>query len=66
MARRPKLKEAGATVAAGYASALLEFAVSKGANRRHLLAAAGITAGDLAVPDARLPIERFKALMRAG
>lgn len=66
VARRPRLKEAGATVAAGYANALLEFAVAKGANRRHLLAGAGITAGDLAEADARLPFERFKALMRAG
>lgn len=64
--RRPKSRVAGATVAAGYTAALFTFAVSKGADRRQLLMATGLAASELADPDARLPFESFKALMRAA
>ena len=57
---------ASATVSAGYASALLDLAVSHGAPREALLARAGITAADLADPDTRIPLTAFKTLMRAG
>ena len=57
---------ASATVSAGYASALLDLAVSHGAPREALLARAGIAEADLADPDTRIPLTAFKTLMRAG
>ncbi len=55
-----------ATVSAGYASALLDLAVSHGAPREALLARAGIAEADLADADTRVPLAAFKTLMRAG
>lgn len=55
-----------ATVSAGYAGALLDFAVSKGADRARLLAAAGIGEGDLSDRDNRVAMDRYIALMRAA
>lgn len=54
------------TVSAGYAKALFDLAVAEGADRKALLAAAGLTPDQLAAPDARLPFATFKTLMRAG
>lgn len=51
------------TVSAGYAKALADLAVAKGADRAQLLARAGVDADALADPDNRLSFERFKALM---
>jgi AraC-like DNA-binding protein len=51
------------TVAAGYARGLADFAVSRGADRDALLAAAGIAAADLEDHDGRLPFSRYVALM---
>ncbi len=55
-----------ATVAAGFVRALLDLAVSKGADRDALLGRSGIDAADLDDPDQRVPLARYKALMRAG
>lgn len=54
------------TVSAGYAGALLDFAVSKGADRTRLLAAAGIAEGDLADRDNRVAMDRYVVLMRTA
>ena len=56
----------GLTVGAGFARGLLEFAVSKGADRAALLQQSGVAAADLADQDARIPMHRYVALMRAG
>lgn len=55
-----------ATVSAGYAKSLLDFAVSKGADARRLLSHAQIADEDLADQDNRVPFTRFVALMRAA
>jgi AraC-like DNA-binding protein len=55
-----------ATVSAGFAKALVDFAVSKGANEAFLLAAADLRAEDFADADHRVPFDRFVALMRAA
>ncbi len=57
---------AGRTVGAGFARGLLEFAVSKGADRATLLERSGIKAADLQDQDARVPFAGYVALMRAG
>ena len=54
------------TVGAGYARGLLELAVAQGANRGLLLERAGLDPDMLADQDARVPFEKYKALMRAG
>jgi AraC-like DNA-binding protein len=54
------------TVSAGYAKALLEFAVSRGATREALLSRAGLRALDLEDQDDRVPMSRYIALMTAG
>ena len=58
---RPEL-----TVAAGYARALLDLAVSKGATAKTLAEKSGIDPNDLADQDNRIPFEKYVALMRAG
>lgn len=58
--------EIQATVSGGFFGALLEFAVSLGADRETLLARAQVTSDDLADPDARIPLSAYKALYRAG
>lgn len=55
-----------ATVSAGLAAALLEFAGSKGADKTRLLACAEIDPDVLADPDNRVPMASFVRLMRAG
>ena len=55
-----------ATVSAGYAKALLDFAVSQGAAAARLLARAEIDADFLADQDNRLPFSRYVALMRTA
>ncbi|MEQ8300091.1 MAG: AraC family transcriptional regulator ligand-binding domain-containing protein [Hyphomonas sp.] len=55
-----------ATVSAGYAAALLDLAISRGAPRAALLARAGITDADFSDPDGRIALTAFKTLMRAG
>lgn len=54
------------TVAAGYANALFDFAVSRGANARALRARAGMDGDAFADPEARIPFTCFKSLMRAA
>jgi AraC-like DNA-binding protein len=57
---------AKATVAAGYASALIAFAVSRGAEAGALYRAAGLAPEALKDFDARVPFDRYKGLMRAA
>jgi AraC-like DNA-binding protein len=54
------------SIAAGFARALLDLAVSKGADRALLLQRSGIDAGLLADQDNRVPLVTYMALMRAG
>jgi AraC-like DNA-binding protein len=54
------------TIAAGAVRALLEFAVSRGANREILTERSGIHPSDLQDRDQRVPFARYVALMRAG
>ncbi len=54
------------TVSAGLAGGLLDFAVSKGADRAVLLAQSGIDSAALADRDSRIAYSRYVALMRAG
>jgi AraC-like DNA-binding protein len=56
----------GATVGAGYARGLADFAVSKGANRETLLERAQISALDLDDLDNRIPVARYVALFRVS
>lgn len=53
-----------ATVSAGYAKALLDFAITHGANEHSVLARAGIPAEALSDQDNRIAFARFVALMR--
>jgi len=64
MTSRPR--RAGPTVAAGLVKALLEVAVNEGADRDRLLARARIAPAILGDPDARVPLESYRALMHAG
>ncbi|MET3664758.1 AraC-like DNA-binding protein [Caulobacter sp. 1776] len=57
---------AQATVSGGFFRALLDFAVSLGADRDALLARTGVQPADFADQDARVPLEAYKALYRAG
>lgn len=57
---------AGPTVSAGYARALLDFAVSRGADRARLLQSSRIAPDDLVDQDARVPMARYVALMRTA
>jgi AraC-like DNA-binding protein len=54
------------SVSAPYARGLIELAVSNGADRRTLLAAACIDAGILDDPDARVPLRRYASLVHAA
>jgi AraC-like DNA-binding protein len=54
------------TIAAGFVRGLMEFAVSKGATRTALERRSGLVARELADPDARIPLARYMALVRAG
>ena len=54
------------TVSAGYAKALQDLAVAKGADPAALVAQSGVSAGELEDLDTRIPFARFKSLMRAA
>jgi AraC-like DNA-binding protein len=54
------------TVAAGYPKALLEFAVSRGANRATLLERSHLCLDDLKNPEGRIPLTTYIALMKVG
>ncbi len=56
----------GSTIAAGFARGLSDLAVSKGADRRALMARSGLDAALLEDPDRRLPFSAYMALMRAA
>lgn len=58
--------QAQATVSGGFFKALLEFAVSLGADRDALLAGGNVTADAFADADARIPLGAYKALYRTG
>lgn len=66
MAIRSEASVVQATVSGGFFKGLLEFAVSLGADRAALLERTGVTEADFADQDARIPLERYKALYRAG
>ncbi len=57
---------ANLTIAAGYPKALLDFAVSKGADRLTLLGRTGIHAEDLSQQDNRVPVSSYVELMKAA
>jgi AraC-like DNA-binding protein len=52
------------TISAGFARALVDLAVARGADREALVRRAGIAPGDLADQDRRLPLAAYAALMR--
>lgn len=54
------------TVAAGYPKALLDFAVSKGADREALIQRSHICPDDLNDQDNRIPLANYLALLKAG
>ncbi len=54
------------TIAAGFARALMELAVSKGASRKLLAERSAIHPGELADQDNRIPFAKYVVLMRAG
>ena len=54
------------TIAAGYPRGLLDFAISKGADRAELLARAKISPEVLAHQDNRVPVESYVALIEAA
>jgi AraC-like DNA-binding protein len=56
----------GDTIAAGFVRALMELAVSKGAERGELLRRAGLDPAALDDQDRRIPFARYIALIRAG
>jgi AraC-like DNA-binding protein len=65
---RPKaaMPGIGTTIAAGYPRAMLEFAVSKGADRQALLQRSGLSASLLADQDRHVPVARYVALIEAA
>jgi AraC-like DNA-binding protein len=54
------------TVAAGYPKALLDFAVSRGADRQVLIERSLIRPDDLEDQDNRIPLANYMALLKAG
>jgi AraC-like DNA-binding protein len=54
------------TVGAGYALGLLNYAVSRGADRNALLRSAGIASTGIADLDNRIPVQSYVALMEAA
>lgn len=61
-----KISPAAPTVSAGYGRALFEHAVARGADPATLLAGAGLEASALDDQEARLPLDRFLALIRTA
>lgn len=51
------------TIGAGFASALLDFAVARGGDAQALLGRSGVRRADLADPDGRIPLARYAALL---
>jgi len=51
------------TIAAGFASALLDYASARGVDRATLLGASGLDKADLGSQDARVPLEAYHALI---
>jgi AraC-like DNA-binding protein len=66
MPQKAKTMTVGPTIGASAARALLDFAVSRGAQRSQLLREAALTADDLADPDGRVAWRKYVALMRAA
>ncbi|HEX8064124.1 MAG TPA: AraC family transcriptional regulator [Allosphingosinicella sp.] len=64
--RASGLLSSGATVAAGLARGLIEFAETRGADRDDIVAAAGLDERALAEQDGRVPIEEYRLLFRAA
>lgn len=60
------MHEADATASSGFVLSLVDFAVSKGADRAALLAQADIDPTDLADRDSRIPFAKYQTLMRAA
>jgi len=54
------------TIATGFASAFLEFAVARGADRQRLIEQSRLRPQDLTERDNRLPLATYLALMKAG
>src|SRR5258707_12663189 len=54
------------TLAAGYPKALLDFAVSRGADRQMLIERSRICPDDLEDQDNRIPLANYMALLKAG
>jgi AraC-like DNA-binding protein len=54
------------TIAAGYPKALLDFAVSRGADRQTLMARSQLRSEDLEDQDNRIPLANYLALLKAG
>src|SRR5947208_12260100 len=54
------------TIATGFASAFLEFAVARGADRQRLIEQSRLRPQDLTERDNRLPLATYLALIRAG
>jgi AraC-like DNA-binding protein len=63
---RKPARPSGPTVSAGYAKGLIDVAASRGAAVAELLARAQISPDDLLDPDTRIPLDKYKALMKAG
>src|SRR5258707_12087734 len=54
------------TISAGYPKALLDFAVSRGADRQVLIEQSHIRLEDLKDQDNRIPLANYMALLKAG
>ncbi len=54
------------TIAAGYPKALLDFAISRGADRQTLIDRSQICLEDLKDQDRRIPLANYMALLKAG
>ena len=54
------------TVSAGYATAFMEFAASKGADEARLVELSGVRSADLFDQDNRIPFSRYVALVRVA
>jgi AraC-like DNA-binding protein len=54
------------TMAAGFATAFLDYAVAEGAPRCRLLSESGLTEQDLADQDTRIPVAAYQSLIASG
>src|SRR5262245_48503870 len=54
------------TIAAGFGDALVKHAMGRGASESQLCERAGVRTAELADADARLPMTRYVALLKAG